>query len=313
MAAFLHRLVDAAAMWTEDRHARAPVAFRATDGAPLACFGPLPPLPSAPPRSGVWHAPSPRPSADDGVMEVLARPAAGAPRGIAVLVPPWKVPGHYAIAGYARLLAHTGWDVWTLVPPRHLSRSGRGVRSGEEFVTPDLPALRAAIEQLVLEIRVLASLAAARGGETALVGLSLGALAAGLAATGSERVDRVALLAPPADLAAVLGDTAIGRRYRRLAARAGTPIPGDAALEAMLAPFRPDLRRPPPGELLLAVGTEDRIALSAGAVALARAWGVAPRLYRRGHLTLLFACRALRRDLARFLAAPRSGAGARAG
>ena len=234
-------------------------------------------------------------------MEVRARPARGAARGIAVLVPPWKVPGHYAISGYARLLARAGWDVWTLVPPRHLSRSSRGVRSGEEFVTPDLPALRAAVEQLVAEIRVLAALAAARGGRTALVGLSLGALAVALAATGPERVDRIALLAPPADLAAVLLGTAIGRRYRRLAARAGAPLPPGALLEAMLAPFRPELRPRPAGELFLAVGGEDRIALPAGAIALARAWNVAPRIYPRGHLTLLFACRALRRDLARFL------------
>jgi hypothetical protein len=69
----------------------------------------------------------------------------------------------------------------------------------------------------------------------------------------------------------------------------------------MLAPFRADARRPTADRLFLAAGREDRIALGAGALALARAWGVAPRLYPRGHLTLLFACRALRRDLAAFL------------
>ncbi len=52
----------------------------------------------------------------------------------------------------------------------------------------------------------------------------------------------------------------------------------------------------------MAAGREDRIASAPEAAALARAWGVEPRLYGRGHLTLLFGCRAVRRDVARFLA-----------
>jgi pimeloyl-ACP methyl ester carboxylesterase len=142
------------------------------------------------------------------------------------------------------------------------------------------------------------------------VGVSLGALAAALAATGPEGVDRLALLAPPADLAAIFEGTPIGRRYLRLAERAGAPFAAGAALARMLAPFRPDLRPTSARAVFLAVGSEDRIALPAGALALGQAWRVAPRIYPRGHLTLLFGCRALRRDLARFLAAPAPGASA---
>jgi pimeloyl-ACP methyl ester carboxylesterase len=304
MAALLHRAVDALAMWIPDRRSRPPAPFRPAPAAPLACFGPLPALPPAPPRAGAWRAPSPRACPGDERMEVRARPAVGEPRGVAVLVPPWKVPGLLAVAGYARLAARAGWDVWTVVPPRHLGRAARGARSGDGFVSADLPEVRAAFEQLVLELRVLVALAARRGGETALVGLSLGALAAALAATAPEPVDRVALLAPPADLAAVLAETRIGRRLRELALRAGAPIPGAAPLAEMLLPFRPDRRAPTAGKILLALGSEDRIALPDGALALARAWGIEPRRYRRGHITLLYACRALRRDLARFLSAP---------
>ena len=278
-------------MWTEDRRPRVPVPFRGTEGTPLDCFGALPPLPPAPPRSGRWYAPSPRPLDRDPVMAVEARPAAGAARGTAILVPPWKIPSLRVVAGYARLLSRAGFDVWTLVPPRHLERAAPGTRSGEGFVSPDLAALRAAFEQLVLEVRLLVALASARGGETALVGLSLGALGAALAATAPERVDRVALLAPPADLAAVFGETRIGRRYLALAARAGTEVAAGSALAAMLAPLRPDLRAVTARAVFVAVGAEDRIALCAGALALADAWGVTPRLYPRGHLTLLFACR----------------------
>lgn len=304
MPALLHRAIDALAMWTEDRRARPADAFRPGLDAPLDCFGPLPSLPDPPPRAGRWRAPSPRPAPGDETMSVVVRPARGARRGTAVLVPPWKVPSLAVVSGFARLVARAGLDVWTLVPPRHLARALPGTRSGDGFVSADVGALRAAFEQLVLELRVLVALAAARGGETALAGLSLGALAAALAATGPERVDRLALLAPPADLLAVFEETPIGRRYQRLAARAGAPFPAGEGLARMLAPLRPDLRAPAAREIFLAVGREDRIALPAGALALARAWGVAPRLYPRGHLTLLFGCRALRRDLARFLGAP---------
>ena len=69
----------------------------------------------------------------------------------------------------------------------------------------------------------------------------------------------------------------------------------------MLAPFRAGERRPTARRLFLSVGSQDRIAPCEGALDLARAWGVEPHVYPRGHLTLLFACRALRRDLARFL------------
>jgi hypothetical protein len=301
MASPLHRAVDALAMWTEDRRARAPIPFREAEPAPLDCFGPLRETAFVPPRAGAWHVPSPRGAPGDAWMTVHARPARAPRRGTAIVVPPWKVPSLAATAGYARLLEARGLDVWTLVPPRHLTRATPGVRSGEGFVSPDLPALRGAFEQLVLEIRLLALLARRAGGEVGLVGLSLGALASALAATGPEPLDFAALVAPPADLAAVFVGTAIGARYLELARRAGAPPPPPERLEALLAPFRPDARRPTARRVLVAIGREDRIALAPPALALARAWGADARVYPRGHLTLLFACRALRRDLSRWV------------
>ncbi|HET8540797.1 MAG TPA: hypothetical protein VFL83_13080 [Anaeromyxobacter sp.] len=304
MASPLHGLVDALAMWAEDRRRRPPAGFRPRAPAPLDCFGPLPALPPPPaPEAGPWRAPSPRPAAGDAAMSVVARRARLPRRGTAVLVPPWKVPALGAVDAWTRLLARQGLDVWTLVPPRHLQRAAPGVRSGEGFVSPDLAALAAAMEQLVLEVRVLLALARTRGGEVVLAGLSLGALGAALAATAPEAPDAAALIAPPADLEAVLSTTPIGRRYRALAARAGAPLPPRDAVAPMLAPFRPGARRPTARRTFLAAGREDRIAPPGDAFVLARAWGIEPRLYPRGHLTLLFACRAVRRDLARFLAA----------
>jgi hypothetical protein len=103
------------------------------------------------------------------------------------------------------------------------------------------------------------------------------------------------------DLAAILVETRIGRRYAAVARRSGVPLPEVASLARALHDLRPDERSPTADRLFIAVGAHDRIALSRGALALATAWGVTPFVYPRGHLTLLFACEALRRDLARFV------------
>jgi hypothetical protein len=52
--------------------------------------------------------------------------------------------------------------------------------------------------------------------------------------------------------------------------------------------------------VLLAAGDADAIAVG-GPAALARAWGVPLSRHARGHLTLLFGCRALRREVADLL------------
>ncbi len=231
-------------------------------------------------------------------MSVRATPARGERRGTVLLVPPWKIGRPELVSGYARLLAEAGHDVWLVCPPRHLERAEAGSRSGEGFVSLDLARLRAVFEQLVVELRVCAALAG-RQGEVGLVGLSLGGLAGALAATAPERLDFAALVAP-AQLALVMTKTGIGRRYRRLAARAGSVWPEDEALAAALAPFDPALRAPTAKRLFIAGGLHDGVVPTAGPADLAEAWRVEPHLYPRGHISLLFLCRALRHDLALF-------------
>jgi pimeloyl-ACP methyl ester carboxylesterase len=296
----LHRAVDHLAMWSEDLRRLAPAPFVRAAGVPLDCFGPLPPLPASAPGADVWRARSPRPAPGDVSMIVFRTAPVGPSRGTVVLVPPWKLPRLTVLSGWRARLARAGLEVWTLVPPRHLERAAAGRRSGEGFVTPDLPALRAVFEQLVTELRLLVALARRdRGGEVSMVGLSLGGLAALLAATAPEPLDAAIAIAPPADLAAVFASTRIGRRYLRLARRAGAPAPPAAELEDLLAPFAPTRRRPTAGRVLVAVGAEDRIALPGPALALAATWGAEARSFPRGHLTLLFACDGVRREAVR--------------
>ena len=297
-----HRAIDLAATWVEDRRASRPVPFRPAPAAPLDCFGPLPACPVPPERGGSWRLESPRAAgfpAGDRMTVHVWRPRRPA-RGVAILVPPWQIDRVALVAGFRGLLARAGYEVWLAVPPHHLDRVRDGARSGEGFVSPDLAAFRASVEQLVLELRLLAAAARGRGGDVVMVGLSLGALATGLAATAPERLDAAALVGPP-DLEAVFHGTPIGRRFRRLAARAGAPAPAAELVRPMLEPFRPGARPPTARRLFVAGGRADAIATTVGALALARAWGVTPRLYPRGHLTLLFACGALRRDLSAFL------------
>jgi dienelactone hydrolase len=305
----LHRGIDRLSMWLEDRAPRDPQPYRAGPSGALDCFGPLPRLPPGPAAAGPWSGPSPRPLRVGDRMALIRFPALRRSEGTVLLVPPWLTASPRLVRGWTRSLARGGRDVWLVVPPHHLHRAEPGVRSGAAFVSLDMARMRATFEQLVLELRVCAALAARRG-PVGLVGLSLGALASALAACAAPELDAVALVAPPADLAAVLAETPIGRRYRAVAERAGAPIPPDRELRVQLAAFDPSRLPRPAADVLVAVGSHDVIAPPEGALALARAWSAPARAYPRGHLTLLFACAAVRRDVARLVATP--GAGARA-
>ncbi|HEX9050040.1 MAG TPA: hypothetical protein VF841_05850 [Anaeromyxobacter sp.] len=299
----VHAGLDRLAMWMEDRVRHTAQPYLPCPPEPLDCFGPLPGVPDPPARDGPWSAPSPRPLGpwDRMTLHVLSRRAPF--RGTAIVVPPWKTEAPSLVRRYTDLLAGTGHDVWLLVPPEHMGRTSPGARSGHGFATLDLTRFRALFEQLVVEIRTALAMAARRG-RAGVVGLSIGALAASFALASEEAPGFGALLAPPADLAAVLGTTRIGRRYGRLAAEAGTRWPDLRELRRVLSPFDPLRALRPRSPLFLAVGLYDRIALPDGALALGRAWGVQPRVYARGHLSLLFLCRALIEDLRRFVLEP---------
>jgi len=296
----LHRAVDLLALWLEDRVDRPPQPYRPAPEGPLRCLGPLPTPPEPPPGEGWWRFPAPWAGSGGprGDRVAVSRTAAiGERRGTVLLVPPWKLRSTGLLRGWVRLLAGRGWEVWLLVPPHHLERTLPGARNGEGFVGNDLGRTREAVEETVIELRLLAA-AAARRGPVGLVGLSLGALPAALAATAPEPLAFAALVAPPADLAQLYAGALLGGRYARLAEEAGAPLPGPAELRRQLEPLSPHRRSPTAGRVLVAAGLHDAVVPPAVPVALARAWGLEPRLFPRGHLGLLFACRALRREVA---------------
>lgn len=272
-------------MAVEDRASRPAVPWRPGPDLPLDASGaplPLPPVRTTPTR--------------------------GDRRGTAVLVPPWKIRSAAVLRGWVRSLTTAGYEVRMPVPPLHLERTPPGERGGEGALGPDLERTREVLLSAILEVRGCLRRAGEEPGAVVLVGLSLGALTAAWAATGPERVDAAALVAPPADLAAIFRGTAIGRRYARLAARAGNPIPAGDELERRLGWLSPLDRAPTAGRLLVAGGRFDAIAIG-GAETLARAWDAPLRAYPRGHLTLLFACPELRRDVVAFASGARPGEG----
>jgi hypothetical protein len=303
MRGILHGGLDRLAMWLEDRKSHEAERFEIDPPRPLGCFGPLGPLEAPPDAPGPWSMPSPRPVRAGDRMWLHVVRARAAAWGTAILVPPWKIDRPSLVEGYTALLARSGLDVWLLVPPEHMERAAPDRPSGHGLASLHLARFRALFEQFVVEIRAATAMASARG-PVGVVALSLGALAASLAITAAAAPRFAALVAPPADLATVLLRTAIGRRYRRLAERAGSRWPEAGVIRDALAPFDPRRRPAPASRLFLAVGQHDRVALPEGALSLAAAWGVAPRVYPRGHLTLLFSCRALRRDLEAFVSAP---------
>src|SRR5919197_1472410 len=257
-----HRALDTLAVWTGPRRCHAPQACRLATPEPLACFDAVEVPSTVPPLEGLWSWPSPRQLRRGDEMSVRASPARGKRRGTILLVPPWQIASADLESGWSGVLRRAGWDVWLVCPPHHLERTERGSRSGERFVTLDLPRFRAVLEQFVLEIRICAKMAA-RTGPVGLVGLSLGALAGALAATGPERLEFAALVAPP-HLPLVLAESPVGHRYRRLAAMAGSGWPGAEALAAALAPLDPALRNPTARRILVAGGSHDRIAPNRG-------------------------------------------------
>lgn len=298
LAPALHGAFDRLAMWAEDRVARPPEPWRPGPDLPLEAFGPVPPAPDPPGAPGRWRFPSaPWGGPPGDAVTVHLHSARGPRRGTALLVPPWKVPGRWPLRGWIRRLAAGGLEVWLVVPPHHLERAAPGRRGGEASIGNDLGAVRETLARTVRELRALAAAAAHRG-PVGAVGLSLGALAAAHAATAPERLDFAVLVAPPADLFRTWDETAIGARYRLLAERAGAPLPAGPELRARLARLSPTGRRPTARRLLVAAGRFDAIVPAEGPAELARAWGLAPRLFPRGHLTLLLACRALRREAA---------------
>jgi len=297
VAGWLHRALDRLAMGAEGLRPRAPVPFSAGPPGPLDLAAPAVQVPEPPAAPATWRFAAPGWGGPPGdQVEVRLFPARGPRRGTVLLAPPWKNARARLYRSWISELAAEGWESWALVPPLHLHRAPPGLRSGEDYVSPALPRFGAALAETARELRALA-VAAARRGPVGLVGLSLGGLAAAHALPGAA-LAFAALVAPPVELLALFGATPIGTRYRRLAERGGAPFPDGPALARALQPFWP--AAPPAGHprLLVAAGLHDLIVPAEGPARLARAWGLEPRLFPRGHLTLLLACPELRREVA---------------
>jgi len=211
----------------------------------------------------------------------------------------------YGYAGrLAAWCARRGWVGWALALPYHLARRAPGCRHGEHFISPDLGQFVRATRQAVADtLAAVEALRRAGCPKVAVVGGSLGAWIASLAAVCDPGLDAVVLISPVADPVAISERLPFLRQHRRALRKAGL-VRED--LERALVGLRPVALRPavPPERLLVVSGRRDLVVPAEAVEELWRAWGrPARKVYPHGHFSLMLLGRHLFGDIGRFLVA----------
>ena len=195
--------------------------------------------------------------------------------GIGMETEMWRDPSSVIAA-----LRTRGFRVISTEGPWHGRRRLAGRYGGEPILSRGLIGLLDLMQAWVAEIGCLIRWARAQGGPVALVGVSLGALAAQRTASAAAhwpleaRPDALKLvatsgemleLASSGSLAQQLG---LGPRLRQLGW-------DEAALRRWLPLLEPDWRPPlPPERVVMTLGAQDDLTPYAGGLALAEAWRV---------------------------------------
>jgi hypothetical protein len=176
---------------------------------------------------------------------------------------------------WARRLFARGLDVCLYVQPYHGPRAPRHTRPFDIFhPTVDATRVCEAFLQTVWEVRALLAWHAAvagRGG--GLVGMSLGAYAAALAASVAPELEFVVPIAPIADLAAMIWTWGARSAVRARFVARGMDFDRFSALMAVHSPLRYPGPVIPRERILIAAGRGDRFIPRAHVEALWEHWG----------------------------------------
>lgn len=171
--------------------------------------------------------------------------------------------------------------------PFNCHRTPRGEANGALMLTGDLVRTIRALQQAVLDVRLLVEwIRAGSAGPVGLFGSSLGGLVAGLAAVATDSLDFVILNTPAVDLVASLMEEGVWRAHWGEVVR---PWRGHAELvREVLRIVTPKCYplRLPRERVLLIEARYDTFVPARQTEALWEAWGRPPRVrYDSGHIT----------------------------
>lgn len=215
---------------------------------------------------------------------------------------------------FLRAIVAAGASAYFLELPYHHRRTPAGSFSGDLFYTADFEMTLHAVRQAVADVRRLTHyLREAEAPVVGILGFSLGAWLAALAACAEPELDFALLAMPPAALNDVVWESPLGSRIRRQFENAQWPRAVTAKFYRQLDPLEHHPLLPRDRIEVFAAEHDAIIALN-NIIALQNAWAI-PRLhqYPAGHISIMLspafktdAASAIRRQLAggRAVAAP---------
>lgn len=207
---------------------------------------------------------------------------------------------------FFRAITAAGASAYFLELPYHHRRTPAGSFSGDLFYTADFEMTWHAVRQAVADIRRLTHyLHEAEAPVVGILGFSLGAWLAALAACAEPELDFALLAMPPASLNDIVWESPLGGRIRRQFEKTKWPRTVTAEFYRQIDPLthHPLL----PGDRIeIFAGSHDAIIPHKNVLALQSAWAI-PRMhqYPAGHISIMLssafkteAAHAIQRQLA---------------
>ncbi len=230
-----------------------------------------------------------------------------------VILHGFAVPVALYEEGQLRALTQRGASAVRLDHPWHLRRRARGLRSGEGYMTGDPGRLLASVRQSVEDCAALVAWGRTMSDHVAVVGVSLGGLAACMTAALVE-LDAMVAVAPFCDPPATFLDH-LPQSVRRKLGIAGdsfgvwgtSPEEARRIISAAMAPIVVRNHTPPltpPDRITLIRPEHDLIVGPEPIAELARTWGVDMWDMRHSHISVLKARGLHARIYERLLRAP---------
>lgn len=202
---------------------------------------------------------------------------------------------------HALQLAKSGHNCIVMTLPYHVERAPKKSASGNQFLSTDLRGIFEALQQGVKDVLALINWLTANGEKRiGLIGVNLGALIAGFAASATRRINYLVMLAPATSPLHVTGYTKGGRLNGERIKKTGL---SQTQFVELFKPWDLETHKPlvSADRTLIIKAEHDAFIPGESVERLWSAWGK-PKIqrYAHGHLTALSTRRAYK-DIVRFL------------